>query len=176
MALKYHKLNRSVYNERARKWAKENPERVKEIQAQYRSKHDMAEYSRQYRNNHLEKRKQIERDSARKRRKELGEKYRIRDRNYAKTEKARANDRVQGQIKRARKHSAPGKFTKQDIQNIYQKQEGLCYWCKKDLNNIYHIDHYIPLSRGGSNFPDNIVLACPHCNIARNNKLPEEFI
>lgn len=172
----YKNLHISEFKEYQKQWAKNNPEKIRAAQERYKSCHDMTEYNRQYRKKNLEKQRRIQRDSARKRRKERGEEYRIKNRNYAKTEKGRANDRVHGQIKRARKRSAPGSFTQQDINNIYHKQSGLCYWCKKDLCNVYHIDHYIPLSRGGSNFPDNIVLACPHCNIGRNNKLPDEFI
>ncbi|MBZ5623051.1 MAG: HNH endonuclease [Acidobacteriia bacterium] len=37
------------------------------------------------------------------------------------------------------------------------------------------IDHYIPLSKGGTNFPDNIVLACWPCNNRKRAKLPSEF-
>jgi hypothetical protein len=29
---------------------------------------------------------------------------------------------------------------------------------------IITIDHVVPLARGGSNDPDNLALACPHCN------------
>ena len=35
----------------------------------------------------------------------------------------------------------------------------------------YHVDHVVPLSRGGGNGVDNICLACPSCNSSKNNKL-----
>jgi 5-methylcytosine-specific restriction endonuclease McrA len=33
----------------------------------------------------------------------------------------------------------------------------------------------IPLDRGGSNGPENIVIACPECNHSKHNKLPHEW-
>jgi 5-methylcytosine-specific restriction endonuclease McrA len=33
----------------------------------------------------------------------------------------------------------------------------------------------VPLSRGGSNGPENIVIACPTCNLAKKDKMPHEW-
>jgi len=74
----------------------------------------------------------------------------------------------------ALKKAAIGTHTEQDIQNQYERQKGKCYWCGKKLTK-YHVDHITPLTRGGSNWPDNLVLACPHCNLSRNNRLPHEW-
>jgi len=78
-------------------------------------------------------------------------------------------------IRRARKLNASGSFTATDIDIQYQKQGGLCWWCGKELHNKYHIDHVIPLSRGGSNYPENLVCACAHCNLSKGSKLPGEW-
>lgn len=82
--------------------------------------------------------------------------------------------RVHNHTRRARKKAAPGRHTVQDIRNQYERQKGKCYWCSNKLAK-YEIDHIVPLSRGGSNWPDNLVIACPGCNRSRNNKLPHEF-
>lgn len=48
----------------------------------------------------------------------------------------------------------------------------VCYWCKKripdDTNKT--IDHVIPLSTGGTNSPENLVLSCKPCNQSKINK------
>lgn len=49
-----------------------------------------------------------------------------------------------------------------------------CYWCKKKLTD-YHIDHYVPLSKGGKHTISNLVLACPKCNLIKNAKDPIKF-
>ncbi len=72
------------------------------------------------------------------------------------------------------RRGASGIHTVQDIRQQYERQKGKCYWCSEKLVK-YHVDHIIPLSRGGSNWPDNIVIACPTCNLSRKNKLPHEF-
>jgi 5-methylcytosine-specific restriction endonuclease McrA len=76
---------------------------------------------------------------------------------------------------KARKKLAEGSHTGEDIQRIIKKQINLCFWCNSELVKI-HIDHYIPLSRGGSNDKKNLVASCPHCNLSKRNKMPEGFI
>jgi hypothetical protein len=77
--------------------------------------------------------------------------------------------------RRARKRSAGGNFTPKDIQKLYAAQKGLCWWCSCKLSKKYHIDHRIPISRGGTNQLDNICLSCPRCNLTKYNKMPWEF-
>ena len=63
---------------------------------------------------------------------------------------------------------------------ILQKSFNKCYWCKKSLSWIVGqetqatIDHVIPLSKGGTNGHDNLVLSCLKCNKEKGSKLPEK--
>ncbi|SRR6266581_770639 len=75
---------------------------------------------------------------------------------------------------RAHKRSSEGTYTAQDIQNLFKGQKGKCALCKQRLVK-YEVDHIIPLSRGGSNWPYNLQLLCPSCNRHKSNKLPHEF-
>lgn len=68
-----------------------------------------------------------------------------------------------------------GRFTAGDIELILRSQKGLCWWCGKKVGDKYHVDHRIPLSRGGSNAPENLVISCPPCNLSKNDKLPHEW-
>lgn len=101
-------------------------------------------------------------------REELNRKSREKARNNPEPQKARTR------TYRAKKH-AGGRHTAQDVQLQYETQEGKCYWCGCDVFNKYHVDHVIPVSRGGSNNPDNIVIAYPPCNLSKNDKLPHEW-
>jgi 5-methylcytosine-specific restriction endonuclease McrA len=69
-----------------------------------------------------------------------------------------------------------GTHTFSDIQTQYNRQMGKCFYCGKKVGNSYHVDHIVPLSKGGSNGPENIAIACPTCNMRKNAKMPEEFM
>lgn len=78
--------------------------------------------------------------------------------------------------RRARVRGADGTHTAQDVAEILLKQDYRCYWCGDDISGGSHtVDHYIPLVKGGSNGPENLVGACRTCNFSKGAKLPEEF-
>ena len=52
-------------------------------------------------------------------------------------------------------------------------EENRCFYCGKKLsNNKIHVDHFIPWSFVKNDKLWNFVLACPTCNLRKNNKLP----
>lgn len=77
--------------------------------------------------------------------------------------------------RRAREKIATGNHTAEEIKQLFVTQEGKCWYCGNKLGDTYHEDHFIPLSRGGSNDIKNIRLACAVCNLSKNNKLPWEW-
>ena len=61
--------------------------------------------------------------------------------------------------------------------DLLKKLYTYCKYCNLDLTiNNYHIDHIIPLSKGGLHDFDNLQLICVRCNLSKNNKTEEEFI
>lgn len=62
-----------------------------------------------------------------------------------------------------------------DIEALHQSQRGKCYWCNKDVGMDFHIDHYIPVARGGAHHISNLVLACEICNKRKSDRMPEVF-
>src|SRR5687767_8372109 len=73
----------------------------------------------------------------------------------------------------ANRRAAFGKITTADIQDAIACSEGRCPYCIKELVfGDIHIDHCIPLSRGGSNTRENIVACCAECNLRKNDKTP----
>ena len=96
-------------------------------------------------------------------------------------EHRRPLERAWSSIRRARKRNLSGTYTANQIQDMLKRQKSKCYYChaKFEKNNgkdVYHIDHVIPLSRGGSNDISNIVCACPNCNRRKHDKLPHEWL
>lgn len=82
--------------------------------------------------------------------------------------------------RRAHKRNAEGSFTAKDIaaQKVAQtdKRDVLrCWWCGEPIKGKYHIDHRIPLSKDGTNYANNLCIACPTCNLSKGAKLPHEW-
>lgn len=69
---------------------------------------------------------------------------------------------------RARKMSAGGFHTDADLHDMYIRQNGRCIYCCVTLQGTPSIDHIVPLSRGGSNWPSNLCLTCVTCNKRKN--------
>src|SRR3546814_5236792 len=67
--------------------------------------------------------------------------------------------------------SSGGEFTAEDIYAMLAAQKKKCWYCGTKLT-AYHVDHRIPLARGGSNGPENLVIACHACNLSKGAKLP----
>lgn len=70
---------------------------------------------------------------------------------------------------------APREFTASDIIARYKEQNGRCFWCGADTGSSYHIDHLIPLCRGGTNAEENMVVSCQRCNDSKGSLTPKEF-
>ena len=139
------------------------------------------EYFPQYYEDNKEKLQQANRDRYRENseyhhnyRKDNMDRYKEYRRAYAKENPdifRAANHKRRALIKQAE-----GSFTKADIDRLKEIQNNLCNMCSIDLLTTgYHIDHIVPLSRCGNNWPENLQLLCPTCNLRKGTKLPEEL-
>lgn len=84
--------------------------------------------------------------------------------------------RIQWKVRQARERCAEGNHIPDDIRALYQLQNGHCAYCGITLHHKYHVDHIMPLSRGGSNNPDNLALACRSCNLSKKDKTVIEWL
>ncbi len=78
------------------------------------------------------------------------------------------------QRRRARKAGAEGHTTAAEFTDICTAQGGLCAYCGAEAP--LELEHAIPLSGGGSNWPSNIVGACRPCNSSKGTSSVEEFL
>jgi hypothetical protein len=68
-------------------------------------------------------------------------------------------------------------FTREEKMFVYNKANGRCQLCGKQLNiNKISVDHIIPLAKGGLNDLDNLQLACSSCNEFKGCLYPEEYV
>jgi 5-methylcytosine-specific restriction endonuclease McrA len=70
-----------------------------------------------------------------------------------------------------------GKFTPDDIEMIFERQDGECaaFDCLADLSEGFEIDHIHPIAKGGSNWPSNLQLLCLFCNRSKGYKTMQEW-
>jgi len=97
-------------------------------------------------------------------------------RQWYRTESGRLRNRGYAAKRRALRLASSNAFTKADVERQYEAQDGRCYYCETEVGHKYHVDHYIPLLKGGSNDAENIVIACPACNMSKGSKMPDEFL
>jgi 5-methylcytosine-specific restriction endonuclease McrA len=74
-----------------------------------------------------------------------------------------------------RRKLAEGSLSKNIVETLMEKQKGICTCCLKPLNGDYHIDHIIPVAKGGSNTDENVQLLHSRCNMIKNDRWPWEL-
>lgn len=63
-----------------------------------------------------------------------------------------------------------------DIAVVIERSGGLCCGCNTLVpDGMRHIDHIVPLSKGGRHEQDNLQLLCYRCNLSKGSKPPSEF-
>jgi 5-methylcytosine-specific restriction endonuclease McrA len=82
-------------------------------------------------------------------------------------------DRANAHKRRALERAAVGSFTAQDIENLKRLQNMVCACgCGRSLYAGFHVDHVMPLARGGTNWPSNLALLSPICNRTKGCRVP----
>lgn len=150
----YYLEHKEQLFERNKRWIEEHPEQVREYKRKYQ------------RNNPFKKREYYLANR---------EKVLTKTRAYAKAHPDPARKRARKYKRLGIVNSIEGHYTKRDVIAQAARQRGKCFWCDCKLDADYHVDHVIPISRGGTNYPSNLVVACPFCNLSKGNKLPHEW-
>lgn len=67
-------------------------------------------------------------------------------------------------------------FSKKERDYIRQRAGGKCFYCEEWLHVGWHVDHLIPLSRGGTNDMDNVTASCKACNSEKRDMTHHEYM
>lgn len=160
-----------------------NRERIRERRCiRYFADHEEAKRRlRESYRKHRDARRAEAREASKSRYADNPEKYADKKKRY----KAANQERVRAQ---ARSYAAKRKairlgatkgsdaYTAADVALTMRNQAAQCWWCGASLTSTgYHVDHRIPLSRGGDDTAANITLSCPSCNLRKFTKTPQEF-
>jgi len=73
---------------------------------------------------------------------------------------------------------ADGSYTEDEFKQLCLEFNDRCAYCGRGLDEVGLLtpDHVIPLSRGGSDYIQNILPACQSCNSSKGVKTFEEFL
>ena len=67
------------------------------------------------------------------------------------------------------------KITADDINYLLKEAEYKCKYCGIDCREKYHVDHILPICKGGNNDIGNLAISCPSCNYSKGGKLLDEW-
>lgn len=125
------------------------------------------------RRNYYLKNKEKEINRAKKYNFENREIIKEREKAYRKTEKGIEENKIKC-MNRRNKIKVSGKITLSDwneCKNFFRNSSGKieCAYCGKELERPT-IEHFIPISKGGTGNKDNILPICRHCNCSKQDK------
>lgn len=164
--------NPEAVRAKCKKWSDANPEKRRAIQKSCREKNP-------------ETYKKIERKwraanpgkvSAKLRNYRKANADRLRPLDFERVKKWRKENpegvRRNSQTRRARKIGASGSHTAEQLLQLLERQHFKCAGCTTSIKDKRHIDHIMPLARGGSNDIRNLQWLCPVCNNKKHAKDP----
>lgn len=156
----WHQKNRERRLIAQKERAKENPDSERERQREWRHKNPDKQKARQKR----------WRDRNREKLRAAYKEWDKEHKDYRRSGKAKRRLRKNGNSHSPWTH-----------QQVVERGDGFCPYCGKKIGLIYdskiiHIDHIIPLSRGGIDAVENLEAICCKCNCRKTNKTREEFL
>ena len=159
-----------AYRERARRYNREYSQRpeAKARRKERNQQHHVKETARRYRQKPEVKKKRREAMREYSKRPEVKERLRQYRRDNAEYFATHARNRRA--VEKAR-----GSHTDEDVAEILASQDGRCVYCRKQVGDDYHVDHVVPITKGGSNNKDNLQICCPSCNRHKSDRDPVEF-
>lgn len=93
-------------------------------------------------------------------------------------EKVRASSRLSRAKRKARKLKTQVEVITPDLLKEHWIENNIdpekCFYCEEGLYE--HLEHCVPLSRGGTHTKDNLVPSCASCNLSKGTKTADEFI
>jgi 5-methylcytosine-specific restriction endonuclease McrA len=96
--------------------------------------------------------------------------------NRKRSKKWRKANREKCRQYRHTRRATEGSYTTIDIVATIECQDGICFYCDDNIRGRHStVDHFIPIVKGGTNWPRNIRIACMSCNQSKNAKMPWDF-
>ena len=183
-ASEYRKNNSNRAKELASQWRKNNPDRCKELNRQWREDNlgKSKELNRQWRKDNLGKSKELNRqwrkdnpDRCKKLSRQWYEKNIDKHREYG-LQWAIKNSDKKNKKSAERYRKLGGRKPRRYWPDLYLRDGPVCGICKEFLNPIiedFHVDHIIPVSKGGSSEKENLQISHSVCNLEKHANILE---
>lgn len=85
-------------------------------------------------------------------------------------------ERKQAAVERAMRRTHFSEADRDKHRTALLRRDGShCFYCRKALGAAYHVDHKLPLAKGGTDALSNLALACVQCNQEKHNKTVDEY-
>ena len=164
------------------------------------NKEQIRKYDRKYYNENVEIKREQSKNSYKKNKIKISKKakdyrldniemFREKDRIYHKNNKEKSNEQSREyyaensdmfknkarERKLFKKEISDGTVTLKFEKEQFELQNGKCAYCNCVLKNK-HLDHILPISRGGLHTKNNVHWVCPECNLSKKDKTEEEWI
>ena len=190
--LKWRKEHRAEINAYKRQEYSKNPTATKALnkRSYEKDKAKRAVSGKQYRLDHADQCKarqkqylETHREEFNERRRAWRERTRDRrlevDRLYRENnkEKVKASQDIGTQRRRARLKGCTTDISASRFYKWVRHQKWVaCYYCGERVSGLEaHVDHIIPLDKGGPHSESNLCAACEKCNLRKHTKLPSEL-
>jgi 5-methylcytosine-specific restriction endonuclease McrA len=142
-------------------------------------------YQREYIKRTAERHRQQSKEAMRRWRQRHPEEHNAQNRTYYARDPARRQQQINAspnrnavrramhERRRARSLHAPGSYSVVEWLSLVAEHHDRCAYC--GILAPLDADHRVPLSRGGSNFIENIIPSCRSCNLRKHTLTEAEF-
>ena len=154
----YYMMHQESGKERARKWAREHPEerRAKAREWYADNREHWKAGNKAWLKAHPEKMERMRQQTN------------MRRARWEKEHPDRSRDKCARRRALTCGVATAERFSRTDV---WKRDSGVCHICGQvcDERN-WHLDHLVPLTRGGTHQPANVAVAHPRCNMSRGNR------
>ncbi len=161
---RYYRKNRKVLLTKSKKYAKAHKDEIRKYQKDYALKNKKKV--------HLIKKRWFEKN--RQRQKQQHQKWMARH-----PERYRASAHAAWHKRRARliDSTVNPRSIQLFILGVRKSKLVNCYYCQElTPGRSAHIDHVIPLSKGGPHSVENLCATCPKCNLSKHDSLIQDWM
>jgi len=179
---RWYERNKETHKERAKLWSKNNPEKNRENVRRYRAIHGRKDRPFISDAEKLHRSKAVERWLGNPKLSPSVAELVIQAEQFLKEKEERRQIQLLYSREKSKRRKAQikalsvSKVSAKDLRHRYAQFGDCCAYCgdKQKIDEL-HMDHFLPLSKGGTHVLSNLVPACKRCNFSKRNHHPEDW-